>query len=68
MLSETLDVSPLFLEAYSGRVRDRLESEEELSGRLDELIEKGDPRVLVLTRLYERRVDYWTPNFGPHAS
>lgn len=68
MLSETLDISPLFLEAYSRRVRDRLENEEELAGRLDELIEKGDPRVLVLTRLYERRVDYWTPNFGPNAS
>ncbi|KAJ9105269.1 hypothetical protein QFC21_001636 [Naganishia friedmannii] len=68
MLSETLDISPLFLEAYSGRVRDRLEGEGELTGRLDELIQKGDPRVLVLTRLYERRVDYWTPNFGTHAS
>ncbi|KAJ9120792.1 hypothetical protein QFC22_002726 [Naganishia vaughanmartiniae] len=63
MLSETLDISPLFLGTYSSRVRDRLESDEDLAGRLDELIHKGDPRVLVLTRLSKSKSG-WSASFS----
>lgn len=64
ILSESLDISPLFLEAYTTRVRARLESDRELSGQIPELIRKGDPRVVVLARLQERRVEQWLPDFG----
>jgi hypothetical protein len=63
-LSETLDMSPLFLEMYTSRVRERLENDEELAGRLPELVTKGDSRVFTLSRLYERRMEQWVPDFG----
>lgn len=63
ILSETLDMSPLFLEMYTSRVRARLENDEELAGRLPELMERGDPRVFTLSRLYERRSEQWVPDF-----
>jgi hypothetical protein len=63
ILSESLDISPLFLETYTSRVRARLENDEELAGQIPELIKQGDPRVLVLARLQERRVEQWLPDF-----
>jgi hypothetical protein len=45
-------------------VRARLENDEELAGQIPELIRKGDPKVLVLARLQDRRVEQWLPDFG----
>lgn len=63
ILSETLDMSPLFLETYTNRIRERLENDDELAGRLPDLIASGDSRVFTLSRLLERRTEHWLPEF-----
>ncbi|GHJ84395.1 hypothetical protein NliqN6_0797 [Naganishia liquefaciens] len=63
ILSETIDMSPLFLDMYTNRIRERLENDDELTGRLPELMAKGDSRVLMLSKLLERRTEAWIPEF-----
>lgn len=63
ILSETLDMSPLFLETYTNRIRERFENDDELAGRLPDLMASGDLRVFTLSRLLERRTEHWVPDF-----
>ena len=56
-------MSPLFLDIYTNRIRERLENDDELTGRLPELMAKGDSRVLTLSKLLERRTEAWIPEF-----